>query len=156
MHGRVRAQANAAQTVLFSATMGTWGARAFDNDTAMDWVWELSESDDLSVVTSALEAPLDDDADDVLGAGLCEVAIAAAEIVAALKGHPPESLPQEAAAWVKRHKGKLKVDQELIDTAHDAVARVAADSELRELWDESDEVDSWDKAIQDLQKRLNG
>ena len=135
--------------------MGTWGAGNFENDTAADWVWELAESDDLTVVMDALEAPLSDDADEVLDAATCEAALAAAEIVAALKGHAPKAFPTEAREWVARHKAKVKVDQELIDTAHDTVARVAADSELRELWVESEEVETWDKVIQDLQKRLN-
>lgn len=135
--------------------MGTWGTGNFENDTASDWVWELAESDDLTVVIDALEAPLSDDAEEVLDAGTCEVALAAAEIVAALKGAAPKTFPAEASEWVSRYKAKLKVDQELIDTAHDAVARVAADSELRELWVESEEVENWDKVIQDLQKRLN-
>ena len=135
--------------------MGTWGVNAFENDTALDWVWELEESEDLSVVVAALEGPLADDADEYLEAPVCEMALAAAEIVAALKGHPPEKLPLEADDWVKRNRGRLKVDQELIETAHDAIARVVADSELRELWDESEELAAWEKALESLQKRLN-
>ncbi|HPO92136.1 MAG TPA: DUF4259 domain-containing protein [Phycisphaerales bacterium] len=135
--------------------MGTWGVNAFENDTALDWVWELEESEDLSVVVAALEGPLADDADEYLEAPVCEMALAAAEIVAALKGHPPEKLPREADDWVKRNRGRLKVDQELIETAHDAIARVVADSELRELWDESEELAAWEKALESLQKRLN-
>lgn len=135
--------------------MGTWGVNAFENDTALDWVWELEESEDLSVVMAALEGPLADDADEYLEAPVCEMALAAAEIVAALKGHPPEKLPPEADDWVKRNRGRLKVDQELIETAHDAIARVVADSELRELWDESEELAAWEKALESLQKRLN-
>ncbi len=135
--------------------MGTWGVNAFENDTALDWVWELEESEDLSVVMAALEGPLADDADEYLEAPVCEMALAAAEIVAALKGNPPEKLPLEADDWVKRNRGRLKVDQELIETAHDAIARVVADSELRELWDESEELAAWEKALESLQKRLN-
>jgi hypothetical protein len=136
--------------------MGTWGAGNFENDTAADWVWELAESDDLSVVKAALDAPLADDADDVLDADVCCTALAAAEIVAALKGKGPRSMPDQARDWLAKNKSKLKVDQELIDTAHDAVARVAADSELREQWEDAEEIDAWDAVLQDLQKRLNG
>lgn len=30
--------------------MGAWGHGPFDNDDAGDWVWELEESEDFSVV----------------------------------------------------------------------------------------------------------
>ena len=37
--------------------MGAWGRHALENDTALDWVVELAESDDLAPVEAALPGP---------------------------------------------------------------------------------------------------
>ena len=78
--------------------MGAWGSGSYDNDAALDWIYELQYSDDLSVVTNALCPNLEDE-------GYLEVddgtaIIAAAEVVAALLDKPAADLPEEVAAWV--------------------------------------------------------
>lgn len=40
--------------------MGAWGAGPFDNDAALDWVWELDESSDLGVVRGAITRVTED------------------------------------------------------------------------------------------------
>jgi hypothetical protein len=67
--------------------MGTWGVNSFDNDNAADWVWELEEADDLSVVEEAIERVLDC-GDELVESPDAEVAIAAADVLARLKAGP--------------------------------------------------------------------
>ena len=38
---------------------GGWDTGPFDNDDALDWVWELTESDDLSAIDTALDGVLE-------------------------------------------------------------------------------------------------
>lgn len=38
------------------ATAGAWDTGPFANDDALDWVWELSESNDLSVIETTLKS----------------------------------------------------------------------------------------------------
>jgi hypothetical protein len=73
-------------------------------------------------------------------------------MVAAAKGKPPASFPAAAAAWLK--KTNLEVDGDLLTSARKAVARVASNSELKELWEESGQKDDWYKSIGDLEQRL--
>lgn len=124
--------------------MGAWGARAFENDGALDWVWELEAAEDESVLRSALSA-------DVSEAPEAEIALAAAEVVAAALGRPAGGLPEEVTAWVAAH-GDL-VGEELQGLAQRAVAAAAAGGELRELWNEAGDPE-WDAAVGDLQARI--
>jgi Domain of unknown function (DUF4259) len=68
--------------------MGAWGVANFENDDAQDWVYELEESKDLSVV-----ANLDNEI--YLAAPECARALAAAEVLTALLSRPSRDLTIE-------------------------------------------------------------
>ena len=129
--------------------MGTWGLGNFDNDDAADWLYELEQSSDLAFVTSSLEQILR--SDEYLEAPTCCNALAAAEIVAALNGKPATDLPDKAKAWVA---GKASPPADAVTKAKNALQRVRGESELRELWEESEELDAWAKVLDDLDSRL--
>ena len=115
--------------------MGAWGSGSFENDDAMDWVIDLEEAGDLSILTDAFEAVTDQDADD-LEAPDCAAALAAAEVVAAMAGRPAAALPDEVTAWIA---GREPASGPLKALARRAVDKVLAGSELAELWEESDD-----------------
>ena len=131
--------------------MGAWGHRSFENDDALDWVFELGESSDFSVISAAFDA-LFAEQEDYLDAYYCTRALAAAEVVAALKGKPAGSLPDEVTAWLK---GKTQPDDALTASAVKAVDAAVTDSELKELWEESEEFAVWQSDVQGLLERLN-
>jgi uncharacterized protein DUF4259 len=131
--------------------MGTWGSEAFENDHAMDWAYDLEQTSDLSLIKDALER-VTRRADEYPDASDCDLAVAAAEIVAALNNNPSQNLPEKVADWISQNP--LKVDGKLIALAHRAVARVKTDSELKELWDETGDADEWYQSIDDLEARL--
>lgn len=131
--------------------MGTWGADAFGNDTAWDWVAELKNDEDGSVIIEALSGivalPLGDQPED----WECCNALAAAEVMASARGNGTGDLPREASVWVAAH-GDL-VDAKLLTLASRAVKRILIDSELKDLWiDEGKE--RWNIAVSDLVARL--
>jgi hypothetical protein len=130
--------------------MGAWGAGSFENDDAMDWTVGLAEGSGDAVLREAL-TPVATTDDRYLEAPDCSIAIAAAEAVAAARGHPNVSLPDEVVRWV-RNKPDLTVD--LVVLARSAVDRIAGKSELRDLWDESDSAEAWRAAMTDLRARL--
>ena len=130
--------------------MGAWGAGSFENDDAMDWVSEL-EDEGLIAAGAALQEILEL-AEEYLEAPACSAALAAAEVVAALRGHPAADLPEDVAAWIAAHPGDP--GGELVAVARRAVDAVAADSELAELWNESAYPTAWQSAVMDLQTRL--
>ena len=133
--------------------MGAWGTGSFENDTALDWLYDFGENDfrlidrTLAGVAGMVEADYLD-ADEA-----CEV-LAAAECVAAAAGYPLDNPPEELAEWLADNS-PIQVKTDYIEMARKAVVRVLTKSELRELWLESEEFDGWETAVTDLQSRLN-
>lgn len=135
------------------ALAGAFDIGPFDNDDALDWVWELSESNDLSAVKRALRDAID--ASGYMEAPTGSAAVAAAEVVAALKGKPRAELPAEVVEWVERVG--LEADPRLVKTALQAIAQVrnADSSELAQLWSDSEELSAqWHADLEDLVQRL--
>ncbi len=136
-----------------SALGGAWDTGPFDNDDALDWVWELSDSNDLSVIERALQAAAEES--DYLEAPTASMAIAAAEVVAALSGNPGAGLPDDVVNWVKSHP--IPVGDDLLKTARQAIENIkkAETSELAQLWSDSEDLaTAWHADLDRLLKRL--
>ncbi len=131
--------------------MGTWGAKSFENDDASNWIYELESATDLSLVQAALRAATGQEV--YLEAPEAAVAVAAAEVVAALKGAPGEDLPDEVRDWARGHASLYSAD--LARQAVQALERVTTASELRELWEEGTDPAEWREVIRQLRSRLS-
>lgn len=136
--------------------MGAWGTGNFANDSALDFLSDLgSEEDGLDLIEDALEYALEAEDQVYIGAGGYSQALAAAEIVAALGGAPAESLPEDASEWVwYRRPADPERLQSLAQLAQKAANRIAEDSELRELWLDTDSADEWLGVVRELAERL--
>ena len=132
--------------------MGAWGAGVFENDDAMDFVFELSEAEGWKLVRKTLRDCIDDEG--FADASQSSMALAAAITSAAAKGHPHTDLPQEIASWVAQHREDLPAGLE--DRAREAVEKVLDEdeSELRQLWAEENDV-AWKASLDDLINRLS-
>lgn len=135
------------------AAMGAWSHEAFGNDDALDWAFGLEEVDDLSLIASALAAVVDEPAG-TLDASRATQALAAIELVARLRGHASdEACPDVAQDWVARTR--LTPPEPLVRRALAALERIGGhDSELKELWDDSDSAQDWQASLADLRRRL--
>lgn len=135
--------------------MGAWGTGNFENDDALDFVVTVADSSDLQPVEAAFDAVLSAEDDYIDSYVACE-ALAAGEVVALLHGKPAPNLPEELIAWQQQHS--LTVDDALRQKARQAIDKATADaetSELRELWEEEDNVvDEWYAHVTDLLARL--
>ena len=133
--------------------MGAWGAGNFENDTALDWVWDLNESTDLGVVEAAISDVLN--CGDYLDADVGCIGLAAAEVVAVLRNKPMDGLPEEVSQWVETHK--VIPSDTLVKDSLAAVDKIRNDdlSELKELWEEDrDPPTEWYSVLDDLAARL--
>ncbi len=131
--------------------MGAWGAGSFDNDTACDWAYDLNETDDLSLVEEAIERVLEAGGD-YLEAPDAEEALAASEVIARLQGNAGD-LAEKVDAWVSENP--LTVPAELARKSHAAIERIlGAESELAELWGESESFDEWQASVTGLKARI--
>ena len=129
--------------------MGTWGPGPFENDAALDWVLVLDGSDDRDLPEGALrsldEAPS-------LDAREGAVAVAAAEAIAASRGHPAQRLPDGIHRWLA--VANRRADATTADLALRVLAKVQGeDSELASLWEEVDSS-RWRRTLDDLRRRL--
>ncbi len=129
--------------------MGAWGTGSLENDDAADWIAELGTlaPDDLKkIFIRAADDPA------YLEVPAASIAVAAAEVVAALNGSPAVGAPQAIVEWTKKHPQCLS--PELKKVASRALDRVRRNSEVKDLWMEADGLNDWIASVQELQSRL--
>jgi hypothetical protein len=129
--------------------MGAWGTGSFENDDALDFLAGLEEEEDLEVVEDAIDAVIDVD---YVDSDAASAAVAAVEVVAAMLGKAAPRLPKEIAAWARSQGAP---EAELVDAAKKALDVVLNKSELRNLWDDSEDADRWAEVIKGLAARLS-
>jgi hypothetical protein len=128
--------------------MGAWGAGHFENDDALDFVGGLTPDAVEQQLRDAFAAvDLADGAE--VDATASSHALAAAEFVAAARGHLADDFPHEAVGLTR---GLMAAD--LRELAKNAVSRVLLSSELVELWAEADAPEEWNRAVSGLIERL--
>lgn len=136
--------------------MGTWAVDAFGNDGAVDWTYGLDDVHDLSLVEEAIDTVLaagEEGPDAPDGAD----ALVAIEVIARLQGNWGErsTYSETVDEWVE--STKLVPPAALIAKARAALDRILADnSELRELWEDSDSYDDWLASVRELEGRVHG
>jgi hypothetical protein len=130
----------------------------------MDWVGDLLESDSFNPVETVLTCVVGGPRNifqklfgkppqvEYLEADLASNALAAAEVVAACGGHPSPELPEGLLKWVEHHSSNIS--PRLSALAIQAIERVQTDSELAELWAESEEFEKWKSDLNNLKTRL--
>jgi len=134
--------------------MGAWGTGTFDNDDASDWLQQF-ESDGPPAVDAILTQILEHEAGDYIEITDASYALAAAEFVAAARDGDISRLPDEAKAAFKEHHGDL-MDAGYERRALQAVNRILKKSELKDLWEESEEAEAFTENVQELMERLRG
>ncbi len=130
--------------------MGAWSHEPFGNDTAADWAYQLEGHADFSIVEAALRRVLEED--DFLDADAAFEAVAAAEVLAKALGRGTQADPYTEAvdAWLATIG--VNPTPQLLSLAQKALARVTApESELRELWEDSEDFEEWMESIRALQ-----
>jgi hypothetical protein len=141
-------------TMLFAtARAGSWGTGSFDNDDAADFVVDVVAQGSTQPLRAALLQAAS-------GKGYLEApdaaaALAAAEMVAAARGKPTSAAKgnSDVTGWVGRTHPT--VDPALVADALRAVDRILGeDSELRELWSESEQYDAWRAGVAELRAHL--
>lgn len=134
--------------------MGCWAINSFGNDDAADWIADLVDADDLAPVQAAISAVLTVE-NGYLEAPDASQALAAAEVVAAAVGNASASASsqEELIEWLGRVKPEP--NEALVAQAARAIDRILAEeSELRELWEDTDDYAEWQRDVESLRNRL--
>jgi hypothetical protein len=132
--------------------MGAWGSDSFENDDSSDWIADFCDDPDEKSISDALSPISELDADEYLEAPDCSVGIAAAEVVAALKGAANPKLPDHTKECISNLE--IRAGPQLVSLSLKAVERIKTNSELKELWDESENPSEWYQAVDNLEARL--
>ena len=135
--------------------MGTWAVDAFGNDFALDWAEDLQETKNMEAVEDTLNNALDNGGD-CLEAPFAAEALVAIEVIARLQGHWGVRTEESAGvdAWVEQRPQKARPD--LAEKAHRVIERVLSEqSELREMWADSDDYEAWRASVLELKSRVS-
>lgn len=139
---------------LTESDMGAWGTGIFENDTACDFAATIAEGNGLVGLEQALDRVLESETN-YLEAPDAEEGLAAADIVARLKGSPGAQTSYTALidAWVERSKSTPS--EHVIEKARRSIIRILAEhSELLELWQDSTEFEIWKHNVEEVARRL--
>ena len=130
---------------------------AFCTDEAAEWLQQLDPGRGKAPVDHALRA-VADSADPRASAGRAEIALVAAELVAAMHGHPHPALPEPARAWVEAqggaHRVRTDADFDALVMATRALDLIVTSSQLSDAREEASADDRWRAALDDLRLRL--
>lgn len=132
--------------------MGAWGAGPFDNDDAGDFADAVARRGDLAAIKSAFDQVL---AADYVEAPLAWEAVAGADIIAMLAGRPCDKTdyPESIQNWSKNLARAPSADEK--EKARRALDRILSpQSELLELWEDSDDLEAWKASLEDIKRRL--
>ncbi len=134
--------------------MVAWSTLPFGNDDAAEWAYNLEDPNDLGpieeVVTRVLAI-----GSDYLEEPEANEALAAIEMLACIRGKPGDTETYTEAAYAWLTQTTARPPDELVEQAQIAIARILGEnSELREIWEQSDEYEQWLATVADLRTRL--
>jgi hypothetical protein len=131
--------------------MGAWGLGNFENDSAIDWLHDFLANPKLPVLEEPAALILQENEFIDSEESLCT--LAAAEVIATLNGFAPKDLPKD----IEFEKIKITIGEHTINMVIQAVYKILYfehHSELRVLWEETDDYNNWVAVQTDLIKRL--
>jgi hypothetical protein len=132
--------------------MGSWGPGPFDDDKALDWLFDLSRSGDLErLLESTLRSAMD--SDDLLHTQAVQ-ALACAEVMLALAGSPMTDLPEVIDELLAEHRFDLDLCG-LLKLSRSTTQAILEGSELRTTREESLGLTEWTIVVEDLIRRLD-
>lgn len=131
--------------------MGTWNVDSFANDDAADWLTQFQKVASVHILKDALSLVIG--SEEYLELPACNIAIAAAEVVAAIRTPPSQNLPKSVHEFIGRVE--QRDIESLTKMARSAVEKIMKCSELQELWDEGANSFQWHQAMDALLLKLN-
>ncbi len=130
--------------------MGSWNNKPFGNDTALDWFYDLEQSKSphemiLNTLNKVLQQNESDSSEE-------EEAIAAVSIIASSAEEPIKGCSAEIKSWI--NISGFSATSELKKLSVKALDHILNDSELHNLWEESDGLVAWEKQLIKLKNEL--
>ena len=134
--------------------MGTWAVGTYGNDYALDWAQDLQQAGNLEPIEGTLDYAL---GEGELEAPFGAEALAAIDVLARLQGDMGQAGADGDTADIERWvaQRKQKVSPALAGKALRAIERILGEqSELRQLWQDSEHYEEWRAAVLALKARV--
>jgi len=136
--------------------MGTWGYKNFENDTAQDFLGDLTDTGSIKMFRKVFNEAMGEAT--CLEAPICLEALAAAELMCMITEGDIEALPSSVIEWYNKGTGifrkKISFKNNELKKAAYTVEKIMMNSELKDLWEESDEYSKWQENNEQLVNRL--
>lgn len=135
--------------------MGAWGYSVFDDDSALDFYNELIANEDGDAFIGQIEDVLNNACEtDYLEVDEGNAVLVSCCIIDACINGTEYKFPSEGYSDLISEDHKMKL-RSLRTTAVDAINSVLSEnSELNELWDETDTYEDWKSSIQKMIENL--
>lgn len=126
--------------------MAAWGTKTFEDDTAVDWLAELTDAEETrEFLLGAITLTKKDDLDYDTGV----TALAASEVIVALLDEPRKGLPEELKDWLSDNECDDITD--LPEIALNALNLVLGEeSELTDSWADAEDYNDWRESVDEL------
>ena len=136
------------------ASAGAWDVGPFENDEALDFVYDLTEYKSYRLLWGGMDSCMPGNRGGYLEAPDGSRAVAAAALVAANLTGDVSSVPEELHDWVSAKS--WAEDVKLVGTAKMCLDLVtdAETSELAELWADAGLYDEWVATIDEISSKL--
>jgi len=134
--------------------MGAWEIGNFDNDTAGDWLYEFGENPTKNFLEKTLDAVFEEE---YIASDVASEALAAIEVISIIKNNSKENKEElEDLEDVDLEVLKKEIDATLYNKSIKCIDLILdkMNSELYDLWEESDSFEDWKNVLLDLKKRI--
>jgi hypothetical protein len=118
--------------------MGAWGEELFENDSALDWINEYTENQNIEFLKETIELVIDND--DFLDIDYCIACLCAVEVISLAKNGQNLVLSEDLSFDLSYLKDLI--DEKLIKKSLKAVKKIlkSEESEYIELMSDEDEA----------------
>ena len=133
--------------------MSISGFNIYHNDSLSDLIDHVQDGG-IDTIVNAFEAMMLIEERATLAQ--CETALAATEIVASLNGDSSEQVTEDHQEKIDQIKREINfpVTSKLREVAADVIDLLGADSELKDLWKDSEHFENWNQHLMEIQNRL--
>ncbi|MEK7581768.1 MAG: DUF4259 domain-containing protein [Patescibacteria group bacterium] len=129
--------------------MGAWGYKNFENDDALDFLYEVEENNKLA--EEIIDKVSNLKSTDYLDSQTASQALAAIELFAAKKGTPSGDF---GFSETKIKLETLPFSPVVLEKSKMVISRISSNSELRELMNEGGNEKEFTDVLNDLNKRI--
>ena len=121
--------------------MGAWGVKSFENDSALDFITELEDEKDLTIIVFKFSEFISaSEEEEIIDSDMATEVLAAAEIVSVLLGNLSDEVPKKIYKWIEK---KRNYDRKIISLFNEIINEGDFDNEFINTWNNYTKDQKW-------------